>query len=651
MATCLLSRVLAVTVVALGASAVNATATPAPAPVAPAPAALPAASSAAAPAGVAAAVPTSAVRNVLLLQSFERGFRVIDRFTETFQSELASRAAVPVTISQFVVNPAGFATAPDAASIEFLRTAFVNRQKPDLVVTAGGPAATFARRYRQELFRDTPFLFTAVDTRYLEDAPLAGNETAVTVSSDYASVVEDALRVLPDTKTVMVVTGAGTLGQFWRSQLTPDLQRFGTRLTFIWSDTLSYDDMLRRTATLPADSAILYIAAGTFADGSWRSEATAFADLLKRANAPLFGVQEAHLGMGIVGGRLLATDDLGALTAAAAVRILDGESPSAIGVLRRTQGATSEYDSRQLTRWRIPESRLPPHSVVEYREPSLWRDYRQEALMAAGTLSVQSLLIAGLVYQRHARRRAETQSRTNLALAADANRRATVSAMTGSIAHELSQPLNAIQHNAQAGEMLIGANRGTPEALQEILADIRTANVRASQIIERHRTMLRNHEVDRKPIDLRSVVRESVAFVVHDTSAKQIQIDIALPAAACIVRGDRVLLQQVLVNVIMNAVDAMAATPPEKRRITVRLDVTQEAVDLSVRDAGSGLPVSVDHQVFEPFVTTKRNGIGIGLTIARAIVEAHRGTMAARNNPEGGATFTITLPWERTRAA
>jgi signal transduction histidine kinase len=643
MATRLLTSVLAVVVVALGTSA--ATTVCAVAGAGPAAAAAPAAASATDP----AAVPAPSVRKVLLLQSFERGFRVIDRFTETFQSELASRTRVPVTISQFVVNPAGFETAPDAASIEFLRAAFVKRQQPDLVVTAGGPAAAFARRYRQELFPDTPFLFTAVDTRFLDDAPLAGNEAAVTVSSDFARVVDDILLVLPETKTVFVVMGAGPLIQFWRSRLARDFQRFDPRLTFIWSDTLPYDDILQRTAALPDRSAILYFAGGTFADGSWRSEATTFADLLQRANAPLFSVQRAHLGMGIVGGRLLATDDLGALSADAAVRILNGESPAAIGMVGRTQGE-AVYDARQLTRWRIPESRLPPDSLVQFREPGLWRDYRREALMALAALGLQSLLIAGLVYQRHARRRAEMQSRTNLALAADANRRATVSAMSGSIAHELSQPLNAIQHNAQAGEMLIGSNRGTPEALKEILADIRTANVRASDIIERHRTMLRNHAVAQTPIDLHSVVRDSVAFVGHDTSAKQVQVDIETPSSACIVRGDRVLLQQVLVNVIMNAVDAMAATPPENRRISVRHDVKQETVELSIRDAGSGLPVPVNDQLFEPFVTTKSNGIGIGLTIARAIVEAHRGTMAARNNPDGGATFAITLPRERTRA-
>jgi len=223
--------------------------------------------------------------------------------------------------------------------------------------------------------------------------------------------------------------------------------------------------------------------------------------------------------------------------------------------------------------------------------------------------------------------------------------------MTGSIAHELSQPLNAIQHNAQAGEMLIESNRGTPEALKEILTDIRTANVRASEIIERHRTMLKNHAVDQERLDLHTVVLESVAFVDHDTKARQVQIDVELPASACTVRGDRVLLQQVIVNVIMNAVDAMAATPPEQRRISVRQQPRQDAVELSIRDAGSGLSPAVNRQVFEPFVTTKSNGIGIGLTIARAIVEAHRGTMEARNNPDGGATFTITLPFEKARAA
>jgi C4-dicarboxylate-specific signal transduction histidine kinase len=184
--------------------------------------------------------------------------------------------------------------------------------------------------------------------------------------------------------------------------------------------------------------------------------------------------------------------------------------------------------------------------------------------------------------------------------------------------------------------------------LGEILSDIRTADVRASQIVDRHRTMLRARQLDTKPIDIHSVVRESVALVGHDTKTKQVQIEVELPMEPCIVTGDQVLLQQVLVNLMMNAMDAMADTPPNRRRLKVRNEITSNAVNVSVRDTGSGLPANANEELFEPFVTTKTDGLGIGLTIARTIVEAHRGRMAASNNPEGGATFTVTLPCNET---
>jgi signal transduction histidine kinase len=553
-------------------------------------------------------------------------------------------------VSQFVVTPAGFAETPDSSILEYLRGAFIQQSKPDLVVTVGGPAAAFARRYRAELFLDTPFLFAAVEQRFLGAAALSDSEAAVAVTIDYTAMVSEILELLPRTKTVLVVTGTGPLSQFWRPELERNFQRLGRTLTFIWTDTLTYSEVLQRATALPPDSAIVYFAGGTFARGDWRSEEQAFKDLSEKGAAPLFGIQSVWLGMGIVGGTLLFTADLGAMAADAAARILDGESPASIRLAPEGQGPPV-FDARQLRRWSISESRLPPGSEVRFRGPSLWRDYRREVLIAIGALALQSVLIAGLVYQRQARRRAETQSRTNLALAADADRRATVSAMSGSIAHELSQPLNAIQHNAQAGEMLIGSSRATLEELKDIFSDIRTANVRASDIVERHRTMLKNHTVVLQPIDLRSVIRESVAFVHHELQEAQVEIDIKTPPAACTVRGDQVLLQQVLVNVIMNAVDAMASTPPGKRRIMVRYDVRPEAVALSVCDTGSGLPQTLTNQVFEPFVTTKSKGLGIGLTIARSIVDWHRGTIEARDNVDGGATFTVKLPRERMSGA
>jgi signal transduction histidine kinase len=366
------------------------------------------------------------------------------------------------------------------------------------------------------------------------------------------------------------------------------------------------------------------------------------ADLHATANAPLFGSMSAYLGTGTVGGTLMSIDEVIRTSATTAARLLNGAAPKSVRVPLQLPGQPV-FDWRELQRWDIPESRLPPGSVVRYRAPSLWAAHRGTVLSAAGVLALQSLLIVGLLHQRRARRRAEIESRRNLALAADANRRVTVTALTGSIAHELGQPLNAILHNAQAGEMLVASNRATPETLREILGDIHKADLRATQIIDRHRAMLRNRQLDTKPIDIHAIVRESVALMAHDTKSKHIHVDVRLPPDPCFVVGDPVLLQQVVVNLVMNAMDAMAETPPERRRITVQNEVTQGHVEVSVRDAGTGLPASVDGKLFEPFVTTKTNGTGIGLAITSTIIEAHRGRITARNNPDGGATFAVTL--------
>ena len=280
---------------------------------------------------------------------------------------------------------------------------------------------------------------------------------------------------------------------------------------------------------------------------------------------------------------------------------------------------------------------------MRYRAPSLWQAYRGTVLSAVGVLTVQSLLIVGLLYQRRARQRAESDSRRNLALAADASRRLTMSALTSSIAHELGQPLSSMIHNAQAGRMMITADRATPDTMGEILSDIETEGVQATQIIDRHRTMLRGHQLDTKPIDLHAVIDESLALVAHDMRARQIEATVNLSSHPCIINGDQVLLQQVLVNLVMNAMDAMAETPPARRRVTISTEVRAADVDVSVRDAGTGLPAQIDGALFTPFVTTKAHGLGIGLTITQTIVETHGGTIDARNNPEGGATFTVTL--------
>jgi C4-dicarboxylate-specific signal transduction histidine kinase len=219
-----------------------------------------------------------------------------------------------------------------------------------------------------------------------------------------------------------------------------------------------------------------------------------------------------------------------------------------------------------------------------------------------------------------------------------------MSAMTGWIAHELGQPLGAMLYNAQALHTMVSDKAATSDTIGEILADIQSQGQRATQIIERHRTMLRSRELDKKPTDVRSVPNESLALVAADMKARQVRVTAHLPSMPCLVRGDQVLLQQVLVNLVVNAVDAMSGIPPLRRRLTISSEAGSGDVQVQVRDNGTGVTPDIIDALFNPFTTTKEYGLGIGLTIVHTILGAHGGTIAARNNPEGGATFDVTLP-------
>ena len=411
--------------------------------------------------GAAQAVP----RQILVLQSLDRGNLVVDRFTTDFHVELDERADQPVNFVQIVVGPIGPVGAPERAIVDFIVSTFADGPKPDLIVAVSGPASIFARKYREQLFPDTPLLFAAVDERYLRAAPLGENEAAVAVSNDFPRLIDDILQVLPQTRQVFVVAGTGQLGTFWRRELEEPFSRFRDRLTFEWLDQLSLSEMLRRCASLPDHSAIFYLNFGTDAAGAAYADERVLAELHATANAPVFGSQSVHLGAGAVGGTMMPVDTLAHNTADVAIRLLNGAPPGSINVPPQRPDQPI-FDWRELQRWGIAESRLPAGSVVRFRAPSLWRAYRGMVLSAVGVLAVQSLLIGGLLYQRRARQRAESESRRNLALAADASRRQTMSALTSSIGHELGQPLGSIMHNAQAGRMMISANRATPDTMR-----------------------------------------------------------------------------------------------------------------------------------------------------------------------------------------
>jgi two-component system, LuxR family, sensor kinase FixL len=233
------------------------------------------------------------------------------------------------------------------------------------------------------------------------------------------------------------------------------------------------------------------------------------------------------------------------------------------------------------------------------------------------------------------------QKRNELAYVA---RVSTMNQLASSLAHELNQPLGAIMRNAEAGELFLQDPSPDLDEIRAILADIRRDDQRAGAVIDRMRSQLKRREVEHNLLDLTLLAAEVIALVCPEADARKVRIVLNPVSSLPEVRGDRVQLQQVLLNLLINAMDAMNDSAPDDRRITVLVQAVDTQVEVAVSDAGHGIAADMLSHVFEPFFSTKPNGLGMGLAISRTIIEAHRGSIRAKNNEAGGATFTITLP-------
>jgi len=347
-------------------------------------------------------------RHVLLLYSYEREF-LHSGFAATFRPALTRSSTEPIDYIEVALQTAEESVrAPDDALVARLGSSFAGARL-DLVVAIGGPAAAFAQAHRQQLFPTTPMLF-AVDRRFLKKGRMAATDTAVAVAHDPPQMIDTILRLLPDTKTVVVVIGASQLEQFWLEEVKRTFKRFEGRLTFVWSNEWSFAELLERSASLPANSAIFFGVLALDAKGVPQVEERTLRELHAVANAPIFGLHSTQLGRGIVGGPLLSIEDLGRNSADVAVRMLRGESPRSIVTPVQGPGVPA-FDWRELRRWGISEARLVPGSTVLFRELTTWQRYKRPIIAASALAGIQAAIAIALTVKLVKRRRVEASLR------------------------------------------------------------------------------------------------------------------------------------------------------------------------------------------------------------------------------------------------
>ncbi len=313
---------------------------------------------------------------------------------------------------------------------------------------------------------------------------------------------------------------------------------------------------------------------------------------------------------------------------------------------RPTSGSADRIDWRQLKRWNLSESGLPPNSEIRFRELTLRDQYRWRIVAVVAAVLLQASMIAWLLVERRRRHFAELESRGRLREVLHLDRVAAVGAMSASIAHELNQPLGAILLNAETADLLLAENPIDTGQLKEILADIRKSDQRAGDIISHLRVLLKKGpDAELRELDLNDALRGALSTLEPETRRRGVLVKVQHAQGALPVRADPVHLEQVMLNLVTNAMDAMENREAGERVLAVRTaPIGSAEVIVSISDSGTGIPENKLNDIFDAFYTTKSRGTGLGLSIVRTIVANHGGKIWAENQSGGGAVFRFTLP-------
>jgi signal transduction histidine kinase len=348
-------------------------------------------------------------KRVLLLYSLGRNFSPFAELASGVQREISRQSPTRVEFFEASLESARFEeSVSEGPFVDYLSALF--RDHPlDLVVTIGDAAARFCLRHREDLFPSTPFLATGTERRLQGGAAQDSRTAWATVTIDLSGQAENILRLLPDTRDVVLITSA-SLGKFWLEEMRREFRPYADRVTVRSFYDLSLAEMEERVASLPANTVIVYGLLTLDGAGVVHERGNALDAIYAASNSPIFGLFDTEIGRGIVGGRLIPVGEGSRRAAEAALRILKGEEPESVAVEPVGMGSPI-YDFRELQRWGLSERLLPPESTVLHRPPTAWQQHRGAILGGIGIMTVQTALIAALLVHRSRRRAAEEQGR------------------------------------------------------------------------------------------------------------------------------------------------------------------------------------------------------------------------------------------------
>jgi signal transduction histidine kinase len=513
----------------------------------------------------------------------------------------------------------------------------------EVVVAVSRTALDFFVRHGERIWPGARVVYVGFLGYEFHPSELPPGASAVLSILDVAGTIDIARRLQPDASRIVLVYGVSEIDRQAEQQAREALAKLDKRAPVESLSGLPLPELEARMAAEPPDSIVIYLTQFRDRDGRPYEPHDVLRAVVKSSRAPVYGAAETFVGLGVVAGSVASYESRGRLIGEQVRRALAGVPPDPSHTVLAAPNRCVA-DARVLQRWSLDAGRLPDNCDIRFASVAIWRQYWWAIAVAILIFTAEAALILALLSQRRRRRLAEQREQAQRAELTRAARLATAGELTGAIAHEINQPLGAILSNADAGDLLLDSGTDRRDELRAILADIRRDDLRASEVIQHLRDLLGKQKLESKELNLNDVVKDLESIMRAEARRRGVALEIRLAPESLAIMGDRVQIQQVLINLVLNAMDAVAGESGDRRTVALSAAKGEGGAVLAVRDRGRGIAPEHRAKMFESFFTTKNGGMGLGLSITRTIVEAHGGHIRVSSSSDEGTEFHVELP-------